>query len=841
MERAVSLLFFFVLAHSAAARDPTLYQMQFPPAPSSAAGAIASFPTRAEIVITEMACARNYDFLLREKKADATKELRDSGESVKDPEEFAGEDEIAYVIGKMQWLVLQQTTHIASPPAFCEGSFKTVPSSDDIKNYWPGLPTGRNDLQSFATSEFGTACNNEVDYSLSSATGALTTAFKITPACLRREVNVALSKMTVVGHLGSTGLPCYGYVVGAALGIFSDAFGATSTGEWDVSVRDLVRVIYIDNHVGGSLLDSSVRTHVTQDLITVSGPHLDPTTYSWTACGDQEESTGSAEDRADEDNFVADALGDIGDIWDWLTSHWIVLLLLAGVTGVFASPGFILKGPLTQLGALATAAGLLAGFVRVPETENHLLNIETSRYLNNQYIIETLEFTGGADPSDLIADQVANKRWLLDRMRCILTNDFDEYNAIPYQRYSLTALLNLADFAFDKDVQTAARMTLDFAFAKAAAGSLESRRFVPFRRRMEVVLKLKNGQDVFDQVSAADQQVALLLLYTGQTQQLFGDIVSEGAADKMIYAATSAYQPPAEAIAAAIDKSTPYFQTIRHDGVEIYSSAPGYLITAGGIETAAKNKVDVAADVPMFYDTDDKGAALPTTIMFPARLGSGFSTLPMQLRIEGPLHDRGGDGQKVTYDNNLCVYRGFACGMNIEVPAFFDSFASASGCSLPAPPGYPAGLKFYAVANCEASDAKTVVVVYTGPCPDDLPQCRNQGFIEAVSDPLGGLAGVIAKVTAANAPAADFPCRYTWHTYWGDTIEYDCGGSLHGSGRTGVEVVNGVPLADLSDWAGANGELIEQTQGQAFVKISFNGHGVNLNFLDAANPKREIF
>ena len=87
-----------------------------------------------------------------------------------------------------------------------------------------------------------------------------------------------------------------------------------------------------------------------------------------------------------------------------------------------------------------------------PESENHRLMIESSRYLNNQIILA--EIGPGDDNKKYIAsDQAQVREWILTRLQRIVEEDFIEYNARPYQRYSLSAVRNLADFARDDQVK----------------------------------------------------------------------------------------------------------------------------------------------------------------------------------------------------------------------------------------------------------------------------------------------------------------------------------------------------------------------------------------------------
>ena len=102
--------------------------------------------------------------------------------------------------------------------------------------------------------------------------------------------------------------------------------------------------------------------------------------------------------------------------------------------------------------------------VRLPETENHRLMIESSRYLTNMAIIRDLRRRGGHDNLDEILEQQNEVRaWLLKDLQRIAIHDFDESNSRPYTRLSLEAIQNLHDFANDArdgdpQMQAAARI-----------------------------------------------------------------------------------------------------------------------------------------------------------------------------------------------------------------------------------------------------------------------------------------------------------------------------------------------------------------------------------------------
>src|SRR4051794_22910814 len=116
--------------------------------------------------------------------------------------------------------------------------------------------------------------------------------------------------------------------------------------------------------------------------------------------------------------------------------------------------------------------------VFVPETENHILMIETARYLTNQLLFQQEVANAAAEGRAPEHDQYDNNRngggqdgkpplvvFILGMLQNILTSDFTEYNARPYQDYSMVAVMNLAAYAYDDRVKLAARMVLDYISA----------------------------------------------------------------------------------------------------------------------------------------------------------------------------------------------------------------------------------------------------------------------------------------------------------------------------------------------------------------------------------------
>jgi hypothetical protein len=601
--------------------------------------------------------------------------------------------------------------------------------------------------------------------------------FVVTPSCMQRQINVVLSRIKVTGQAGSSDLPCH-------------VFGGTTKGEWDVVVRDLTRVFYLNaRNSERRILFDDVATYVQEKLLTLDGPP-GLASYSLFQCGNQEEHTGSAQDRADERSWLGDTVDSVADIWKWLALRLALLIALLAAGALLAAVLGALSPALAALvTTLLAVLGTMIAFGRFPETENHRLNIETSRYLKNQQIIADLR---NDDPSRFELDQIFVKQFLMSKFQDILKNDFQEYNARPYSRYSLLSIQNIAQFADDPELNDAARMVLTFTMAKAAVGSSGGLRLVPYRRHMEA-LRSKGFVSLLDNVSNGDHVIPMMQFFTGQTQQLPGNIVPGPALEPMIYYASGVIGPnPLVAddviLEAAIEKTRRYEQRIKSAGAEVYSGGDGWLVTAGGIQSGPANVfiAPINTGIKKLFKDDDRGAAWPTTLMLTAAAvkdpwWEGSKPMEDFLRIEGlkivhevepesagrdralndqklesitSIHrERGhwrGQGIKLdpatqqrttvdfavpdntveTFEGNLCVGAGFACGFNLEFPEPFASCGETR----------PGGWTFFDTDKCYPTaigrGTRAFIAAFRVACPHPTlvsNKCRTFGLFEVIS------------------------------------------------------------------------------------------------------------
>ncbi|MCA9905797.1 MAG: hypothetical protein KC547_18200, partial [Anaerolineae bacterium] len=610
----------------AQAADILLDFSQIPP-PQSTAEREAQFAQRAQIVIDATACGIDdfFDGWVREFRDPNTPE-----------DGFHGEELTSVIIGKI---------------------FKYYQLSQGTEGFRQNVVLER------------TPCNND-DPDLATH--------------LRDQVNEALMAMRVVGQAGSSDLPCYALVAGKV------------HGEYDVTLRNLSRVLNV-HPLGGyvDVLNPATLAHVRNELMILDGGPVNES-YSIYECGNTQTNTGTPEERAADYTFasdVVDALTDaaeavvdgIGSFVQNILIPLLITLLALSIIGAAAAgiaAAAAAAGVPPVVAAAAAAAGVLvAGAVladdplivfagcagmpilsllppcRIPETENHLLMMNSSAYFTNQSRGQYLESQNQRVPHQMRNTVNGLKGWFLEHFQEFVTDDFEEYNARPYQRYSFNSILNLYDYAEDADVRRAAGLVLDYLASKYAVSTNTGRRVVDFRRRAENT----NRTRLYEASGGADHLVNAFMMFSGQFDLLPPEDreAQKNRALEMIYAAVSNYRMPTAALELAVDKSQPYFQVIHHVGVEIFASYPSFLLSAGGVRTGPANRLAFSGNDP------DYGVALPTVLIPTA----GLDERNELIRFEG--------GEE--HDGNTCVAPGFACGLNPVIPALYDACKVTSG------------------------------------------------------------------------------------------------------------------------------------------------------------------
>ncbi len=687
--------------------------------------------------------------------------------------------------------------------------------------------------------------------------------YHLTDACLEQQIAKVILADNIGRHgqnPGTNGLKCGLVFTGPS-------------GDWDMAVEHWTRFAYlfhrIESNIGpaGRAAMEKVRTR----LLTLSGPPA-AEVHSLYACGNPDNRFGSARDRLDDTDYYDPDLkktveGKDGNGGTDLAGLAALLALLAIAAVLVVAAGAAISfavGPMPTLvvtaGVLVVALGGLqyfsgALFGGIEESENHLLMQNSSKYLTNQLLREELidaKDDDGVRQYDEFNDEI--RQWFMKKLQDVARDDFQEYNAKPYGRLSVTSLLNLYDFTCESrlgkticedgnsTLATAAGAVLDLTAAKAAVGSIQSLRIVPHRRLAAVNTDYEFGElqedgtragisNLSDISSGADHMIAALQFWTGNTNHGPDGHANEDAVNEMVWHATSRYRPDPLILDIATDKSTQYTQTFRHRGWERYSSGPGWLLTAGGTTTGFAQGFRAppfGVIFPPIIKDNDHGAGVPTTLIprLALKPDPREDRYPDFLRFEGHLKRWARDKQAepLSFEGNFCVFGSFACGINMQIPSFLEKCLTTFG-----DVSQPSGSNFQIIdsGKCPAwnDDDDTddfYTVVYEQPCRPAMgcEKPNKWGFIEVVSKRawtgMDGLAGYVKSRNAANFVAM-------LHSSSGETLRYLSaanGDIAFDPAASLVTALNGSAssTANPPNWPRASGDIINRV-GDAHYTI----------------------
>lgn len=273
----------------------------------------------------------------------------------------------------------------------------------------------------------------------------------------------------------------------------------------------------------------------------------------------------------------------------------------------------------------------------IPETENHLLMTEGSKYLKNRWI----SLHGNQDNyyNNEKNGLEAELSLLLTKLK---TTGLYEFNSIPYIAYTITALLNLEAFGSEK-IRTEARDVLDYINWTYALGSFQLKHYPAMRRRYE---------KVFIQEIKTDYQAIFVntwLSYLPNTNFISNTNINEAHA---VIAASLPYRPSDKIIDLIFNKGEGYFVQLGHgkkSTPEIYSAGKHFLISSGGANRGYFSQI-VTRPITIFLEDSAK------------KLSDCF-------HLEGP-------GNDFMHWNNTGVYRYLACAAGaVHVPSFYSPLA----------------------------------------------------------------------------------------------------------------------------------------------------------------------
>jgi len=342
--------------------------------------------------------------------------------------------------------------------------------------------------------------------------------------------------------------------------------------------------------------------------------------------------------------------------------------------------------------------------IDIGETENHILMIQTARYLTNQLLYQrdrNLEHDNRRNETE---DSPSCFSLLLSLLRNMLRGDFSEYNAKNYQSETRWALLNLRTYAYDHEVRLAARMVLDYRSAHLAVSTNNLRRMVPFRRRLNdensahtpegfMTVSLLTGD-------TADPMGPYYAMQAGNTRgyrlpdssvpPLFG--IRDGGTDLAMEVLSDYRLPRSIHDLFVNDRHRRFYQRIHRtirgdevggnrncDNMELYASSPSYLITAGGAPALWAVNPSLHALIDGEAESQQLGVAVTTSFMPTAfnlrdageliQFGAFSRKIRFRTRIKIPTQDAI-ELISVTPESveNYGVAPDFACGHQMHLP-----------------------------------------------------------------------------------------------------------------------------------------------------------------------------
>ena len=274
----------------------------------------------------------------------------------------------------------------------------------------------------------------------------------------------------------------------------------------------------------------------------------------------------------------------------------------------------------------------------IPETENHILMTEGSRYLKNRWIM----LHGNKNPYyNNISNGMEEK--MIGFLNNLQKKGLFEYNSNPYLAYTITALLNLEAFASD-EIRAKARDVLDYINWCYALGSFNGKHFPPMRRRYE-----KEGIKDLE----TDYHSAMIQSWMSFKNDFpINKKISPGEVHTLIPACMP-YRLPDTTAMMIMQKSSPYFAMIGHGKwscPELYAGDKSYLLSAGGSNQGKLSQV----------------VARPIVLL----LKDSAHLLKDAFHMFGP-------GKNFMEWNNTGVFKNFACTSGpVHIPSSYTPYAT---------------------------------------------------------------------------------------------------------------------------------------------------------------------
>ncbi|MAW07863.1 MAG: hypothetical protein CME61_06215, partial [Halobacteriovoraceae bacterium] len=413
---------------------------------------------------------------------------------------------------------------------------------------------------------------------------------------------------------------------------------------------------------------------------------------------------------------------------------------------------------------------------RYEDTENHILMIESARYLTNQLRAQYLLRRGYNLPQSINNNRNGFNDWIINHLEKIKAEYFDEYNSRPYQGYALMPIVNLATYAENKKVKETARSLLDHMSQIFAIQSSSGTRSVPFRRQ----LAYEGRHDA----TRGDGEIARHAIMVGMLD--FYPSLEKGkyvryGKNFMLITAVSDYEMNDETLRLFFPPyKRPFYQKMSHQTPELYYSSKSFHLSAGG---AYVNRLDGATKL-------NDGWARPTLLKFHKR---PETHLKEHFRFWGHRHR--------LRRRNTCVYKNFACGLNFSFPKYFDSSCGVE----------KGGLKFFDMSSTACGNiSESYVAVKINACDTFLCRQRgkNIGLMEVRESSDLAFSDFINIISSSNP---DTPIKGTtpnkYITSFGEEIEYIP--ARTGRKKWEITEINGKKTSEFfRDWPLFDGDIL---------------------------------
>ncbi len=369
-------------------------------------------------------------------------------------------------------------------------------------------------------------------------------------------------------------------------------------------------------------------------------------------------------------------------------------------------------------------------------------------------------------------------------------------------------------------------MVLDYVAAKFAVSSNGLRRAAPFRRLAE-----RAGiTELF--IKESDPLTWRFLVHSGNTQLVPKHLAYDGAANDMQFWSVTDYRVPYLIQDLIVNKDhKSYYQRLHHDGVEIYSSSPSYLISAGGIWMESGYGYDEY--------TGYKQVAIPLPItLMPSKEGVDRKEF---IRIDG-FPDK-----EMKEKHNTCVAKNFACGWYPIIPERYSQIEIK---------GETWVWKFVDASQNDGF----YVAVYTRPYMAEWGYwCQKPPRERGIDCRYYGLPyGFFEVAEATGLSFADFRERVlaknnkpffqhrveTYETIDGERIEFAAPHEVPSNKyHWSISKINDMPIdTDIGHWPLAQGDIINSRGKSGYIEISNPSllQTLILDFTDINNPQRTL-